>query len=72
MFDFALVNDGDGFKPAMRVLPYATPLGSRRELGGACVIQQQEWADVFAHLIVRKHRADRKTVAYPVTTRRCV
>ena len=72
VFDFALVNDGDGFKPAMRVLPYAATLGSRREFGGSCVIQQQERADVFTHLVVRKHRAYRETITDPVATRRCV
>ncbi|SOB52439.1 hypothetical protein PLUA15_230182 [Pseudomonas lundensis] len=72
VFDFALVNDGDGFKPAMRVLPYAATLGGRREFGGSCVIQQQEWADVFTHLVVRKHRAYRETITDPVATRRCV
>ena len=50
----------------MRVLADATALCGGGEFGGACVIQQQEWADVLAHGVVGKQRAYREAVADPV------
>ena len=66
VLDFAVVDDGHGFKTAMRVLADAATLFSRGEFGWTCVIQQQEWADVLAHGVVGKQRAYRKAVADPV------
>lgn len=66
VLDFALVDDGHGFKAAMRVLAHATALFGRGECRRTGVIQQQERADLLAHGVVGKQRANREAVANPV------
>ena len=68
MLDFTFVDDGHRLKPAMGMLAYTTPPGGGRELGGPCVIKQQERADVLTHTVVGKQRPNRKAIADPVRT----
>ena len=69
VLDFAVVDDGHGFKAAMRVLTDATTLFGGREFGRPGVVQQQEWADVLAHGVVGKQCAYREAIADPVGAR---
>jgi hypothetical protein len=48
------------------MLTNATTLGGRGEFSGTGVIEQQKRADVFAQVVVRKQRTNRKTVADPM------
>lgn len=69
VLDFAVVDDGDGFKASMGVLAYAATLFGGGKFGRAGVVQQQEWADVFAQVVVGKQCAHRETVADPMGAR---
>ncbi|MCY1173522.1 hypothetical protein D9M73_136840 [compost metagenome] len=66
VFQFALVDDGHGFKAAMRVLADTATRRGRGEVVGAGIVEQQERADVLAQVVVGKQRANRKTVANPM------
>ena len=66
MLDFAVIDDGDRLETAMRVLANPAPLGRRREVMGAGIIEQQERTDMRAQRIVGKQRADREAIAYPM------
>lgn len=44
MFNFAGIDHGDGFKSAMRMFADAAFACPRREVMGACVVEQQEGA----------------------------
>ena len=69
MFHFALVDDRHGLEAAVRMLTNATARRGRAEFSRTGVIQQQKRADVLTQVVVRKQRADRKTVTDPMTAR---
>ncbi|MNT03064.1 hypothetical protein D3C72_1375830 [compost metagenome] len=69
---FALVDDGDRFKPAMRMLTHTTGAGGRAELGWRSVIQQQERAHFRPQIVVGEQRIHQETVADPVGFRAVV
>jgi hypothetical protein len=54
MLDFAIIDDGYRLEAAMRVLANPAPIGRRRELMRARIIEQQERADMRAQRIVGK------------------
>ena len=65
--NLSVIDDGHGFKSAMRVLPDTTRLISGIELMGARIIEQQERADRCAIMMVRKQRPDGEPVTDPMT-----
>ena len=67
--NFAVVNDGHGFEPTVRVLADATLFCGRGEFGGSGVIEQQKRADVLTQVVVGKQRAHRETIADPMAAR---
>jgi hypothetical protein len=54
MFNFTGIDDGDGFKSAMRMFADAAFAASRREVCGPAV-QQQEGAQRLAVRLIREH-----------------
>ncbi|MNT23215.1 hypothetical protein D3C72_1586270 [compost metagenome] len=66
---FALVDDGHRFKAAVRVRADAGRTGAGCKFGGAGIVEQQEWAQLLAMAVIRKHRAHGETIAYPVLAR---
>src|ERR1017187_10806031 len=67
MGDLALVDDGDGFEPAVGMFSDPSVVAvAGRELGRPCIIQQQEWAQCLAVVVIAEKGADRKAVPDPV------
>lgn len=66
---FAFIHDSHGFETTVRMLTNATAFGGRGEIGRAGVIEQQEWADVLAQVVVGKQRANWETIADPMAAR---
>src|SRR3546814_3765329 len=62
----AVIDDRHRLEAAMRMLAHAATLRRRLEVMRTGIVEQQERADVLAKVVVRKERADRKTVAHPV------
>src|SRR5690606_15126404 len=72
MLHLAVVDDGDGLEAAMRMLADAARPAGRLEPGRACMVQQQERAEVLAVAVVAEQRAHRKAIAHPMTAGRAV
>jgi hypothetical protein len=65
----ALVDDGHGLKPAVRVLAHAARRPGRLELRRAGIVQQQKGADMRAQRVIGEQRAHGKAVTDPVAVR---
>ncbi len=69
MSDFAVINDGHGLEPAMRMLTDASLVLRRVEILRPRIVEQQERADRLAEVVIGKERADGKAVADPMHVR---
>jgi hypothetical protein len=52
MFELALVDDRDGFKPAVRVLAHAAVPAGGLECLGTCIVQHEERTQLRRKLLV--------------------
>jgi hypothetical protein len=66
MFDLAVVHDGHGLKPAVRVLAHAAFFGGGFKARGAPVVEEQKRRHELGVFVVIKEIAHRKAVADPV------
>ena len=66
MGDAALIDDGHGFEPAVRVLADAELMGGSREIGRARMVHQQEGGHFFGDIVVGEDAPDREAIADPV------
>ena len=68
VFHLAVIHDGDGLEPAVRMITHATALGMRigLELHGCGVVQQQKRGVQLRVFAVVEHVVHPKAVANPV------
>ena len=66
MGDLTLVDDGDGFEPAVGMFfdPSVVAVAGR-ELGRTCTIQQQKWTQCLVVVVIAEKGAERKSRPRP-------